>query len=82
MSLPFKENDLIVFTGDSITDGSRIRSSPDSPGTGYVYLIAGQLQDACADRKLRIRNTGISGDCSCDLVSRWSRDCVAMACPA
>lgn len=76
MSLPFKKNDLVLFTGDSITDCNRDRTDPASLGMGYVRLIAEQLHDAYADLKLHFGNTGISGDRSSDLVNRWSRDCI------
>jgi lysophospholipase L1-like esterase len=75
MSLPFKENDLILFTGDSITDCGRNRNDPASHGTGYVNMLVGQLGYKYAEMNLRFRNTGISGDRSHDLQARWNEDC-------
>jgi lysophospholipase L1-like esterase len=76
----FKENELILFTGDSITDCSRNRSDPASLGEGYVNLLAAKLGVEHPELKLRFRNTGISGDRTGDLLARWDRDCIDL-CP-
>ena len=43
--LKLKENDIILFQGDSITDGARGRNSDLNHilGHGYQYILAGQL---------------------------------------
>ncbi len=80
MNIPFKENDLILFTGDSITDGTRNREcrfeDPAALGAGYVSILAGKLGYEQAGLNLGFRNTGISGDRSCDLLARWDADCI------
>jgi lysophospholipase L1-like esterase len=76
MKLPFKENDLILFTGDSITDCDRDRSDPASMGMGYVQLVTERLGRDFAELNLRFRNTGISGDTACHLLARWDPDCI------
>jgi acyl-CoA thioesterase-1 len=76
VSLPFQAGDLILFTGDSITDCGRNRNDPTSLGAGYVQLIAKQLEAEATELKLKFRNTGISGDRSVDLLERWDRDCI------
>jgi lysophospholipase L1-like esterase len=76
MITPFKENDLILFTGDSITDGGRNRSDPQSLGEGYVDRVAARLGLDHPEMKLRFRNTGIGGDRTCDLLARWTADCI------
>ena len=76
MNSPFKHNDLILFTGDSITDCGRNRMDPDSLGMGYVQLIAEHLKLEASELKLKFRNTGVSGDRSLDLRERWSEDCI------
>ena len=78
MSAPFKENDLILFTGDSITDGGRDRINPASLGMGYVGMICGRLGLDHPALNLKFRNTGISADRTCDLLARWDRDCIAL----
>jgi acyl-CoA thioesterase-1 len=74
MMSPFKENDLILFTGDSVTDCDRNRKDPDSLGFGYAGSVASQLWIQFEELDLRIRNTGISGDRTCDLIARWDAD--------
>ncbi len=80
MPIPFKKDDLILFTGDSITDGCRDRDrdlvDPAALGTGYVSMLAGQLGFEHAELNLQFRNTGISGNRSCDLLARWDADCI------
>jgi len=80
VNLPFKENELILFTGDSITDGTRNREcrfeDPAALGAGYVSILAGKLGLEQAELDLKFRNTGISGDRSCDLLARWDADCI------
>lgn len=76
MSTPFKENDLILFTGDSITDAERDREDPGSLGMGYVSMICGQLGMKHPELNLRFRNTGIKKEKTGDLLKRWDRDCV------
>jgi len=75
---PFRENDLILFTGDSITDCNRNRRDPESLGLGYVGSIASQLWMQFPELDLQIRNTGISGDRTCDLLRRWESDCIRL----
>jgi lysophospholipase L1-like esterase len=74
----FKEKDLILFTGDSITDCGRNLSDPQSLGDGYVNTLAGKLGLVQPELNLRFRNTGISGDRTCDLLARWDADCIAL----
>ena len=76
MSLPFKENDLILFTGDSITDCGRDRNDPASLGMGYAAIATSSLWMKHPELNLRFRNTGIGGDCTCDLLARWNEDCI------
>ncbi len=80
MNMPFKKNDLILFTGDSITDGGRDRDSklpkPTALGASYASLLAGQLGFEYAELNLSFCNTGIGGDRTCDLLNRWDADCI------
>ncbi|WP_375385649.1 SGNH/GDSL hydrolase family protein [uncultured Microbacterium sp.] len=63
---------IVVFTGDSITDSGR-RDDPEGLGGGYVRLIA----EKAAGSDLVIRNTGISGNRIVDLEHRWDEDVLA-----
>ncbi|GAB3598581.1 SGNH/GDSL hydrolase family protein [Microbacterium tumbae] len=63
---------VIVFVGDSVTDGER-RTDPSGLGDGYVRLLAG----APALAGWSVRNRGVSGDRVRDLRARWAPDVVA-----
>jgi acyl-CoA thioesterase-1 len=76
MRMPFKENDLILFTGDSITDCGRNQNDSQSLGEGYVNMMAARLGLDHPELNLRFRNTGIGGDRTCDLLARWDADCI------
>ena len=56
---------LIVFDGDSITDTRRNRLDPNSLGSGYASFLGTYFPDA------EIRNLGISGHRSKELLERW-----------
>ena len=76
--IEFKPNQTLLFIGDSITDAQR-RELPYSPlGWGYVHFAANFLQAAYPHLNLDIRNRGISGDTTGDLLTRWDTDCIAL----
>jgi acyl-CoA thioesterase-1 len=79
MNVPFKKNDLILFTGDSITDCDRDRNEPTELGKGYVRMLAGRLGFEKAEYNLSFRNTGIGGDRTCDMLQRWNKGCIELA---
>ena len=76
MSKQSKENSVILFQGDSITDCGRNREDPDSLGDGYVNLIEGTLAGNHSQSNLKLINRGISGDKIRDLQLRWDADCM------
>lgn len=67
---------VILFQGDSITDGGRSRN--DDPnhflGHGYAYLISSKLGVELAAKQPTFYNRGISGDRASDLYARWNED--------
>ncbi|MGF9700155.1 SGNH/GDSL hydrolase family protein [Paenibacillus sp. MABNR03] len=67
---------VILFQGDSITDGGRSRN--DDPnhflGHGYAYLISSRLGAELAGKQPRFYNRGVSGDRASDLYARWNED--------
>lgn len=71
---------IILFQGDSITDGARGRD--DDPnhilGHGYPYIIAGKLGYELAERKPLFINRGISGNRVSDLYARWNEDAISL----
>jgi lysophospholipase L1-like esterase len=74
-------NDVVLFQGDSITDGGRQRTGSDFNhimGQDYAYMLAGQLNLVLPDRNLTFLNRGISGNRVPDLAARWQTDTLAL----
>lgn len=71
---------VILFQGDSITDGSRVRTEDhcNNMGHSYPYRIAGRLGLELAERKPRFINRGVSGHRVSDLYARWNEDAIAL----
>ena len=82
MSFPLiKENSVLLFQGDSITDAGRNRmaSGPTSGGDlgfGYARLISDRLLIDYPELKSRFYNRGISGDRIRDMAMRWDQDAI------
>ena len=78
----FENMDRIVFAGDSVTDmGS---ANPvgeglfDNVGHGYVRVVENLLAVCYPERRIRVTNSGISGNTSRDLLARFDRDVVEL----
>lgn len=69
---------VILFQGDSITDGGRDRAVKaayyHALGHGYAYLIAAQLGADHPEWNLTFLNRAISGHRIVDLYARWKED--------
>ncbi len=67
---------VILFQGDSITDGNRGRSNDPNHimGHGYAFSIASQWGADFPDKKLSFYNRGVSGNKIIDLSNRWQAD--------
>jgi lysophospholipase L1-like esterase len=80
--LPFLHaNDVILFQGDSITDGGRQRTGNDYNhimGQDYAYILAAQIGYESSKRNLNFVNRGDGGDRISDLAERWQDDTIAM----
>ena len=73
MALKIKNNETILFVGDSITDcGRRDINAP--LGDGYVKLFSDMLAAREPAKKINIINKGIGGNTVKDLQNRWSDD--------
>ena len=76
----FENMDRIVFAGDSVTDmGSQNPVGEglfDNTGRSYVRVIENMLSVWYPERKIRVTNSGISGNTSRDLLARFDRDVV------
>jgi lysophospholipase L1-like esterase len=77
-SMPvFHKDDVILFQGDSITDGGRQRDGMDYNhimGQDYGYIIAAQIGCQFPERNLTFINRGDSGNTVTDLAGRWQND--------
>ncbi len=73
-----KENAIILFQGDSITDCGRNRLDTTSLGNGYVNLINYYIQQHMADENITCLNRGIAGNRSTDLKKRWKRSTLSL----
>jgi len=76
--LPFlHRQDVILFQGDSITDGGRQRTGMDYNhimGQDYAYILAAQIGLESPQRELNFVNRGDGGDWVSDLAARWQTD--------
>ena len=76
----FKDMDRIVFSGDSVTDmGSKNPVGEglfNDVGMGYVRIVENLLAVCYPEMKIRVTNSGISGNTSRDLLGRFDRDVV------
>lgn len=76
----FENLDRIVFAGDSVTDmGSENPVGEglfDNVGRSYVRVIENMLAVYYPEIKVRVTNSGISGNTSRDLLARFDRDVV------
>ncbi|MCX5071426.1 SGNH/GDSL hydrolase family protein [Streptomyces sp. NBC_00513] len=73
MTITVRPGDIVMFTGDSITDCQR-RESEDGLGFGYPLRVAGEWGLRHPDRPVTWMNTGIGGDKVMDLEARWEKD--------
>jgi lysophospholipase L1-like esterase len=77
----FHKDDVILFQGDSITDGGRLRQGNDynhMMGQDYGYIIAAQFGALYPERNLTFINRGISSNTVVDLAERWQGDTLAL----
>ena len=74
----FQDMDRIVFAGDSVTDMGSVNPVGeglfDNLGRSYVRIIENFLAALYPEIRIRVTNSGISGNTSRDLLERWERD--------
>lgn len=71
-----EENIKVLFQGDSITDCDRSRDDLKCLGHGYPMFIASRYLAKHPEYPVEFINRGVSGDRSCDLKTRWDKDCI------
>lgn len=67
---------VVLFQGDSITDGNRGRSKDPNHimGHGYAFSVASRVGADFPEKQLAFYNRGISGNKVTDLAQRWQID--------
>ena len=79
-----KQDDTILFQGDSLTEGFRKYeqgyepNTPNALGEGFVRVCAGSLLSEFCEKNLKIYNQGMSGNTVAALLGRWDKDCIAL----
>lgn len=71
-----RNNSLVLFQGDSVTDCGRDRSQHYNLGTGYPMMVAAAFTALHPEKKVRFVNRGISGNRVKNLKDRWKEDCL------
>lgn len=69
----------LLFIGDSVTDCGRAQPVGEDRGglgNGYVAYTAALLGAVVPDLRIRVLNTGSSGNTVRDLAGRWQRDVI------
>jgi len=77
----FEKNSVLLMIGDSITDCGRARpvGEGEGLGSGYVNLVNSMLTVKFPQDKIKVLNTGISGDTVRHLKSRWQTDVIDLS---
>jgi lysophospholipase L1-like esterase len=76
MSAKIKNNSLVLFQGDSITDAGRSRENDNDLGRGYAMMTTAWFSALYPEKQVRFINRGISGNRVKDLKARWQKDCI------
>ena len=67
---------VVLFQGDSITDGGRNRDYGSDLGSGYANLATALFTSKYPQKQVSFLNRGISGDRIGNLQARWEKDCL------
>lgn len=71
-----KDEVMVLFQGDSITDFHRNRTDPCDLGGGYPAMVAGELGCKYPEENYFFCNKGVSGDRVVDLLARIKCDMI------
>ncbi len=74
--MKLKTGQTVLFTGDSITDCGRAHpvGMRAGLGEGYVAFVDSLIAACHPEERIKILNTGISGNRVVDLEARWQKD--------
>ena len=73
-----KDDAVILFQGDSVTDAGRSREDDSELGLGYPRIVSSWLAAKYPEKRMRFLNRGISGNRVKDLRARWQEDCLEL----
>ena len=80
INMIFKDMDRIVFAGDSVTEMGSVNPVGEglfeNVGRGYVRVVENMLSAWYPEVRVRVTNSGIGGNTSRDLLSRFDRDVI------
>ena len=73
------QHDIVLFSGDSITDGNRGRKMDINHvmGHGYQYIVSAKLALDNAPQMPKFINKGYSGAMMHELLAKWETDVIA-----
>jgi lysophospholipase L1-like esterase len=76
--IKLSQNDVVLFIGDSITDGNRglTMDLNHIMGHGYQQIVASRLAADNHKAMPKFINKGISGNKSFQILKRWQEDCL------
>jgi len=74
MNLLIKENERVLFQGDSITDAGRSRNG--GFGFGYAMMAKSFFENSFPRKNVCFLNRGMGGNKIKDLAIRWQQDCL------
>jgi lysophospholipase L1-like esterase len=80
-----QKNDVFLLTGDSVTDCGRDRSENNGPetiegmGSGYAGLVKAFLNAHYPELSLTVKNKGISGNRTPDILNRMESDHLSLS---
>ncbi|MBR2869554.1 MAG: SGNH/GDSL hydrolase family protein [Clostridia bacterium] len=76
--MELNKNDVVLFSGDSITDGNRGKSMDCNHimGHGYQYIAASRLALDNAENMPKFINKGYSGETAKELLEKWQADVI------
>lgn len=74
-------SDIVLFSGDSITDGNRGRSMDCNHimGHGYQFILAAKIAYENFERMPKFINKGYSGATTAKLLETWQEDVICNA---